>query len=219
MTGPRLANVSRWWDGVVDWQAAYFEVSPEVLSLTGLSEFHEWSGLVQTLGRSAEGTALEFIRQSPQRLEKFQPWLASRLCVSPIRWPGGRPTTAADVFKTLASTLHAVSSARRDRLFDVAVRVADTAPQHLDRLLKAIARLMPGVPDMEQDLLLGQCLRVAVVDAEAAALLSEYLPEVLSQLVARMSKPGSLRAWRCCGIIGKAVWPILPWSRRPAGPP
>jgi nitric oxide reductase NorD protein len=174
---------------------AYFEVSPEVLALTGLREFQEWSGLVQTLGWTAEGTALEFIRQSPQRLEKIPPLArlnALRLAHTLAR---RAPTTAADVFKTLPGTLHAVATARRDRLFDVALRVADAAPQHLDRLLKAMARMVPGLPEMEQELLLGQCLRVALVDAEAGTLLSEYLPEVLGQLVAK-----DVEAWATQGL-------------------
>ena len=78
-----------------------------------------------------------------------------------------------------------MSSALRDRLFDVALRVADAAPQHLDRLLKAMARLMPGVPDMEQDLLLGQCLRVGAGRRRSRNVLSEHLPEVLGQVVAK----------------------------------
>jgi nitric oxide reductase NorD protein len=189
--GERLAAVAR--GGRL--AGAYFEVSPEVLSLTGLSEFHEWSELVQTLGRTAEGTALEFIRQSPQRLESIPAlarFKALHLAQALARLA---PTTVAAVFKTLAGTLHAVSSGQRDRLFDLAVHVSDTAPQHLDRLLKALARLMPGVPHMEQELLLGQCLRVAVVDAEAVALLSEYLPAVLSQVLAQ-----DVEAWVTQGL-------------------
>ena len=59
--GERLAPVGR--SGRL--AAAYFEVSPEVLSLTGLSEFQEWTGLVQTLATTTEVLALEFVRQSP----------------------------------------------------------------------------------------------------------------------------------------------------------
>ena len=190
-TGERLAALGR--GGRL--AGAYFEVSPEVLALTGLSEFHEWSELVQTLGRTAEGTALEFVRQSPQRLENI-PALARLKALRLAHTLARRaPTTAADVFKTLPGTLHAVSSARRDRLFEVALRVADAAPPHLDRLLKAIARLMPGILDMEQDILLGQCLRAAEVDAEAGVLLSEYLPAVLNHLMAQ-----DVEAWVTQGL-------------------
>jgi nitric oxide reductase NorD protein len=189
--GERLAAVRR--GGRL--AGAYFDVSPEVLALTGLREFQEWSGLVQTLGRTAEGTALEFIRQSPQRLKNI-PALA-RLQALHLAHTLARPapTITADVFKTLAGALHAVSSARRDRLFEVALCVADAAPQHLDRLLKAIARLMPGLPDTDQDLLLGQCLRAAVVDAEAGTVLSEHLHAVLSQLLAQ-----DVEAWVTPGL-------------------
>jgi nitric oxide reductase NorD protein len=189
--GDRLVSVGR--GGRL--AGAYFEVSPEVLSLTGLSEFQEWSGLVQTLGRTAEATALEFMRQSPQRLEKIPPLArlnALRLAHTLAR---RAPSAAADVFKTLPAALYAVSSPLRHRLIDLALGVAQAAPQHLDRLLKAIARLMPGLAEMEQDLLLGQCLRVALLDAEAGTLLCEHLPEVLRQLVAQ-----DVAAWVAAGL-------------------
>jgi nitric oxide reductase NorD protein len=189
--GERLAAVGR--GGRL--AGAYFEVSPEVLSLTGLSEFQEWSGIVQSLGRTAEGTALDFMRQSPQRLETI-PALARLQALRLTHTLAGRaPTAAAEVFKTLPGTLHAISSARHDRLFDAAVCVADAAPQHVDRWLKAIARVMPGLPDMEQDLLLGQCLRAAMIDAEAGTVLSEHLSEVLGHLVAK-----DVKAWVTQGL-------------------
>jgi nitric oxide reductase NorD protein len=174
---------------------AYFEASPEVLSLTGLSEFQEWVELAQTLGPTAEATALEFIRHSPQRLEKIPPLVrlnALRLAHMLAR---RAPTTAAEVFKTLPGALHSVSGALRDRLLDLPLHVADAAPQHLDRLLKALTRLLAGRPEAEQDLLLGQCLRATLVDAEAGTLLCEYLPEVLGQLVAK-----DVEAWIAQGL-------------------
>jgi nitric oxide reductase NorD protein len=189
--GERLIPVGR--DGRL--AAAYFEVSPEVLSLTGLSEFQEWSGLVQTFAPTAEATALEFMRQSPQRLEKIPPLAHLKSLRLARTLARQAPTTAADVFKTLPSALHVVSPALRDRLLDLALRVAEAAPQHLDRLLKAMVRLMQGLPEMEQDLLLGQSLRVALVDAEAGTLLCEYLPEVLGQLVAK-----DVEAWVARGL-------------------
>jgi hypothetical protein len=164
--------------------AAYFEVSPEVLTLTGLSEYREWSELVRSLGRTAEGTALEFMRQSPQHLEKIPPLARLYTLRLAHTLAGSAPTTAAEVLKTLPGTLHAVSSAQRERLFEVLLRVADVAPQQLDRLLKAIGRLLPGLPNTEQELLLGQCLRAAEVDAETGVLLSESLPAVLSHVSA-----------------------------------
>jgi hypothetical protein len=164
---------------------AYFEVSPEVLSLTGLSEFQEWSALVQTLGQAAEATALEFVRQSPQRLETIPP--LARLQALRVAHSLGRraPTAAAAVFKTIPGALHATSGRLRDRLLDLTLRVAEAAPSHLDRQLKSMSRLLQGLPEAEQELLLGQCLRVTVVDAEAGILLCEHLPTVLSQLVAK----------------------------------
>jgi hypothetical protein len=190
-TGERLVAVGRG----SRLAAAYFEVSPEVLSLTGLSEFQEWSGLVQTLGRTAEATALEFMRRSPQRLEKIPPLARLKALRVAHTLAGRAPTTAADVFKTLSGALHAISAALRDRLLDLALRVADVAPPHLDRLLKGMARLMQGLPEMAQDLLLGQCLRVTLVDAEAGTLLCEHLPEVLGQLV-----PKDVEAWVARGL-------------------
>ena len=165
--------------------AAYFEVSPEVLSLTGLSEFQEWTGLVQTLAAITEVLALEFVRQSPLRLENIPPLArlkALRLAHTMARLA---PTTTIDVLRTLPDALHAVAGALRDRLLDLALRVAETAPRHLDHLLKAIIRLMQELPEAEQEILLGQCLRVVLVDAEAGTLLCEHLPGVLGQLVAK----------------------------------
>ncbi|HSF29857.1 MAG TPA: VWA domain-containing protein [Candidatus Tectomicrobia bacterium] len=175
---------------------AYFEVSPEVLSLTGLSEFQEWTELVHTLGQTAEATALEFVRQSPQRLEKMPP--LARLKGLRVAHTLGRraPATAADLLKTLPGLLHVVSGALRDRLLDLALHVAEVAPQHLDRLLKAMTRLMQGLPEMDQELLLGQCLRATLVDAEAGTLLCEHLPTVLGQLVAK-----DVDAWVTRGLV------------------
>jgi len=174
---------------------AYFEVSPEILSLTGLSDFHAWIGLVQALGAGIEAAALEFIRQSPQRLEKIPP--PARLKALRLAHILARqaPLTAADVFKPLTGALHAVSAPWRDRLLDLATHIAEAAPQHLDRLLKAIPRVTQGLPEPEQDLLLGHCLRVALVDAEAATVLCEHLPEVLGQLAAR-----DVEAWGARGL-------------------
>jgi nitric oxide reductase NorD protein len=162
--------------------AAYFEVSPEVLSLTGLSEFQEWTALVQTLAGTTEVLALEFVRQSPLRLEKIPP--PARLKGLQLAQTMARhaPTTTVDVLRTLPDALPAVVSALRDRLLDLALRVAGAAPRHLDRLLKAVIRLMQGLPEVEQELLLGQCLRVVLVDAEATTLLCEHLPRVRGQL-------------------------------------
>lgn len=192
--GERLAPFGR--GGRV--AAAYFEVSPEVLSLTGLHEFQEWGGLVQTFTDGAEATALEFIRQSSKRLEKIPP-LARLETLRLVHTLARRdPATAAEVFTTLAAALQAVSGSSRDRLLDLALRVAETTPQHLDHLLKAAARLMQGLPEPEQGLLLGQCLRVALTDAEAATVLCEHLPEVLEQLAAC-----DIEAWVARGL---AVW-------------
>ena len=189
--GERLVHIGR--GGRL--AAAYFEVSPEVLSLTGLGEFQEWSRLVQTLARTAEAAALEFVRHSPQRLEKIPP--LARLKALRLAHTLARrvPTSVADVFKTLSGPLHAVSPTLRERLLDLALHVAEAAPQHLDRLLRAMAHLMHGLPEMEQGLLLGQCLRVAVVDAEAGTLLGEHLPEVLNQLVAK-----DIEVWVARGV-------------------
>jgi hypothetical protein len=179
--GERLAPAGR--SGQL--AAAYFEVSPEVLSLTGLSEFQEWTGLVQTLARTSEATALEFMRQSPQHLGKISP--LARLKALRLAHTLGRqaPTTAAEVLTILPGALQAIPSALRDRLLDLMLRVAEATPQHLDRLLKAMNRLMQGLPAMEQELIFGQCLRVALLDTEAGTLLCEHLPEVLGQLVAK----------------------------------
>ncbi len=189
--GERLIAMGR--DGRL--AAAYFEVSPEVLSLTGLSEFQEWCALMQTLVRTAEATALECMRQSPQRLEKIPP-LARLNALSLVHTLARHaPPTAAEVFKTLPGALQAVSSALRDRLLDLALRVGETAPQHLDRLLKAMSRLMPGLPEGAQNLLLGQCLGVVLLDAEAATLLCEHLPKVLGHLVVQ-----HVEAWVSRGL-------------------
>jgi hypothetical protein len=189
--GERLVHVER--GGRL--AMAYFETSPEVLSLTGLGEFQEWTGLVQTLAGAATATALEFVRQSPQRLEKIPPLArlkALRLAHLLARLA---PATAAEVFKTLPGALQAVSPALHDRLLDLALHMAEAAPQDLHRLLKAMVRLMPGLAEVAQDLLLEQCLRVALVDAEAATLLGEHLPEVLSQLMAQ-----DVEAWVARGL-------------------
>jgi nitric oxide reductase NorD protein len=179
--GERLAPVGR--SGQL--AAAYYEVSPEVLSLTGLSEFQEWTDLVQTLANITDVVALEFMRQSPLRLEKVPPLARLKALRMSHILARRAPTAVADVFTTMPAALHAVASALRDRLLDLAIHVAEAAPRHLDRLLKAMARLAPGLPEMEQDLLLGQCLRVALVDAKAATLLCEHLPGVLSHLAAK----------------------------------
>ena len=179
--GEQLAPVGRSGQLAV----AYFEVSPEVLSLTGLSEFQEWTGVVQTLATTTEVLALEFIRQSPLRLENIPPLArlkALRLAHTMARLA---PTTTIDVLRTLPDALQAIAGALRDRLLDLALRVAETAPRHLDHLLKAVIRLMQELPEVEQEILLGQCLRVVLVDAEAGTLLCEHLPGVLGQLVAQ----------------------------------
>ncbi|HEX2276596.1 MAG TPA: VWA domain-containing protein [Candidatus Tectomicrobia bacterium] len=178
--------------------AAYFEVSPEIMSLTGPHEFQEWGGLVRTFTDGAEATALELIRQSPKRLEKIPP-LARPKALRLVHTLARRdPATAVEVLTTLTAALQAVSGALRDRLLDLALRVAETAPQHLDHLLKAIARLMQGLPEREQAPLLGQCLHVALADAEAATVLCDHLPEVLGQLAAC-----DIEAWVARGL---AVW-------------
>ncbi len=162
--------------------AAYFETSPDVLPLTGLSEFREWTRLVHTLAAAAEAAALELIRQSPQHLEQIPPLArlkALRLAHALAR---RAPAVAGDVIKGLPVVLHAVHASVRDRLLDLAQRTAEAAPQHLGRLLKGIARLVQGLPEVEQDLLLGQCQRVTLIDAEAGTLLCEHLPDVLRQL-------------------------------------
>ena len=141
--------------------------------------------VVQTLATTTEVLALEFVRQSPLRLENIPPLArlkALRLAHTMARLA---PTTTIDVLRTLPDALQAIAGALRDRLLDLALRVAETAPRHLDHLLKAIIRLMQELPEVEQEILLGQCLRVALVDAEAGTLLCEHLPGVLGQLVAQ----------------------------------
>ncbi|MBI3328453.1 MAG: hypothetical protein HYZ81_17345, partial [Nitrospinae bacterium] len=164
--------------------AAYFEVSPDVLPLTGLSEFQEWLALVHTLAAAAEAAALELVRQSPPHLEKI-PALA-RLKALRLAHTLARqvPTMAADVLRALPRVLQAAHTTLRDRLLDLGQRVAETTPQHLDRLLKATPRLLQSLPEAEQDLLLAQGQRVTLVDAEAGMLLVEHLPDVLRQLAA-----------------------------------
>ena len=179
--GERLAPVGR--SGRL--AEAYFEVSPEVLLLTGLSEFQEWTGLVQTLATTTEVLALDFLRQSPVRLEHIPPQArlkALRLAQTMARLA---PTTSMDVLRTMPNALHAVATVLHDRLLDLALRVADAAPRHLDHLLKAMLRLMQELPEAEQEVILEQSLRVALVDAEAGTLLCEHLPAVLGQLVAQ----------------------------------
>jgi hypothetical protein len=179
--GERLAPVGR--SGQL--AAAYFEVSPEVLALTGTSAFQEWTGLIQTLATTTEVLALEFVRQSPLRLENIPPLArlkALRLAHTMARVA---PTTTIDVLKTLPDALHAIAGALRDRLLDLALCVAEAAPRHPGHLLKAMTRLMQELPEAEQELLLRQCLRVALVDAEAGTLLCDHLPGVLDQLMAQ----------------------------------
>jgi nitric oxide reductase NorD protein len=183
--GERLMGLGR--SGQI--AAAYFEVSPDILSLTGLSEFRAWLELVQTLGATAEAMALEFIRHNAARLEQI-PSLSrlQALCVAQAL-ARHLPSAAAEVFKTLPTSLHALHTALRDRQLDLALHLAEAAPQHLDRLLKAMARLFQELPEAEQELLLGPCLRVAMVDAEAGMLLCEHLPEVLRQLATKDVEP------------------------------
>src|ERR671922_1062201 len=136
--GERLAPVGR--SGGL--AAAYFEVSPEVLSLAGLSEFQAWTEVVQTLAGTTEVLALEFVRQSPLRLEKIPPparLKALRLAQIMARHA---PTITIDVLRTLPDALHAVVRALHDRLLNLALGVAEAAPRHLDRLLRAMIRLM-----------------------------------------------------------------------------
>jgi nitric oxide reductase NorD protein len=183
--GERLIGLSR--SGQI--AAAYFEVSPEILSSTGLSEFRAWLELVQTLGATSEASALEFTRHSAARLERIPP--LSRLKALQLLQTLGKhlPSAAADVFKTLSTALRALHTALREHQLDLALRIAEVAPQHLDRLLRAMGHLFQGLPKGEQELLLGQCLRVAMVDAEAGMLLCEHLPEVLRQLAAKDVEP------------------------------
>jgi hypothetical protein len=140
---------------------------------------------VQTLARTSEATALEFMRQSPQHLGKISPLARLKALHLAHTLARQAPTTAAEVLTILPGALQAIPSARRDRLLDLTLRVAEATPQHLDRLLKAMNRLMQGLPEMEQELIFGQCLRVALLDTEAGTLLCEHLPEVLGQLVAK----------------------------------
>jgi hypothetical protein len=178
--------------------AAYFEVSPDILSLTGLGEFREWLALVQMLAATAEAAALELVRHSPSRLEKIPP-LARMKALRLAHGLARRASSlATDVLKTLSGALHAVHASWRDRLLDLALGIAETAPQHVDRLLKAVAHAFQGLPAAEQGLLLEQCLRVAAVDAEAATTLCEQLPKVLRQLAAQ-----DVGAWVAPGL---AVW-------------
>jgi hypothetical protein len=164
---------------------AYFEVSPEVLALTGWSTFQEWAGLVQTLATTTEVSALEFVRQSPGRLAHIPPQVRHqglRLAHTVARLA---PTTSLDALRTLPDALHAVAPALRECLLDLALRVAEAAPRYLEPLLKAIIRLMQALPETIQEILLGQGLRVASLDAEAGILFCEHLPDVLGQLVAQ----------------------------------
>ena len=164
---------------------AYFEVSPEVLLLTGLSEFQEWTGLVQTLATTTEVLALEFVRQSPVRLERIPPQVRLKALHLAHTVARRAPTTSIDVLRIIPDALHAVAAALHDRFLDLALRVAEAAPRHLDHLLKAIIRLLQALPEAAQEILLAQCLRVALVDAEAGTLLCEHLPGVLGQLAAQ----------------------------------
>jgi nitric oxide reductase NorD protein len=179
--GERLAAVGR--GGRV--AAAYFEVSPEVLDLTGWSAFQEWTGVVQTLASTTEVLALEFSRQSPRRLENIPPSARLQALRLAHTMASHAPTTILDVWQTLGDALHTVAGGQRDRLLDLAVRLGEAAPRQLERLLRAMARILLGLSEMEQELLLGQCLRVALVDAVAATLLCDHLPGVLSQLAAK----------------------------------
>jgi hypothetical protein len=147
------------------------------------------------LATTTEVLALEFVRQSPLRLEHIPP--LARLKTLRLARTMARlaPTTTIEVLKTLPEALHAVASALRDRLLDLVLCVAEAAPRHLGHLLKAVIRLMPERPDAEQELLLGQCLRVAWVDAEAATLLCDHLPRVLDRLVAK-----DVEAWVIRGL-------------------
>jgi hypothetical protein len=163
---------------------AYFEGSPEMLVLTGVRAFQEWTGLVQALATTTEVVALEVVRQSPRHLEHIPPQArptALRLVHAMARLA---PTTCLEVLRALPEALHVVAAALRDRLFDMALRVAEASPRHLDHLLKAITRLLPALPEAAQEIVLAQCLRVSTVDAEAGTLLCDHLPGMLGQLVA-----------------------------------
>ena len=120
--------------------------------------------------------------EPPTPGERFLHWLASKALRLAHTMARLAPTTTIDVFTTMPDALHAVAGALRDRLLDLALHVAEAAPRHLDHLLKAMVRLMQELPEAEQELLLGQCLRVALVDAEAGTLLCEHLPGVLEPL-------------------------------------
>lgn len=175
--------------------AAYFEASPAALSLLGPREFREWLGLAETLATSAEAAALEVIRHSAEHLECIPAPLrlqALRLAQTMAR---RTPAVTGDVLSTLAVALHAVRPSLHSRLFDLALRVAETAPSYFDRLLKAIGRLFQGLLEAEQDLLLGQLWRVVLADAEAAALLGDHLYDVLRQLTLR-----DVEAWVAQGL-------------------
>jgi hypothetical protein len=164
--------------------AAYFEASPDILSLTELRAFRAWLGLVQTLAATAETTVLEVVRHSVRRLKDIPPlW---RLNALELAQAVARrtPATTDELLRTLAGVLHAVRPGLHGRLLDLALRVAETAPSQLDRFLKAIARLLQGLTEVEQDLLCAQLWRVVRIDAEAGTVLSEHLSDVLRQLTA-----------------------------------
>jgi hypothetical protein len=175
--------------------AAYFEASPEVLSLTGPHEFREWLELVQTVAGAAETTALEVMRHSVQRLEPIPP--AARLKALRLARLIARqtPTATNDLLKTLAGSLHAVRAAWHDRWLDLALRAAGAGPQHVDRLLKAASRLLQGLSEAEQELVLAQLWGVTSADVEAGALLCEHLPDVLRHLAAQ-----DVEAWAAPGL-------------------
>jgi nitric oxide reductase NorD protein len=179
-TGERLAPVGM--SGRL--AAAYFEVSPEVLALTGLREFQEWTALVQSLAATTEVLALEFVRQSPQCLENIP--TSARFKALRLSHPvaGLAPTAIIDVLKTLSDALHVIGAALHDPLLDLSIRVAEAAPRHLEHVLKAVKRLMQGRPEAEREVMFRQCQRIALVDAEAGTLLCEHLPGVLGQLAA-----------------------------------
>jgi nitric oxide reductase NorD protein len=160
---------------------AYFEHSPDVLTLTGAGAFRHWLELVQTLAPSAEAAALEFIRRRGQRLDAL-PSSARPQALQLARTRARQaPGAADDLLEPLAGALRAVSAGLQDRMLEVVQQLA-AAPLHLERLLKAAARLLPGLPDAVQERLLRQLLGVARLDGEAGALLCERLPEVLRQL-------------------------------------
>lgn len=192
--GERLSHIGRS-DRLA---AAYFEVSPEILSLTGQRDFREWLGLVETLATTAEITALEVVRRSVQHLQNLPP--LARLNALKVAHTVARrtPTMADGCLGTLAGALHALRSGLHDRMLDLARQVAESMPQHVDPLLKTAVRLFQGRPEADQDLLLEQLWRVALVDAEAGLLLCEHLSEVLCHLTAR-----DVEVWTTQGL---AVW-------------